>query len=196
MAAKVFSTTQTYEKPGFRIKVFMFVLLAAGLCLTLSGCRQSTPEHYWTDAKACLDDLRAVQDQIDSGRSHEQVAPYVVKAKITVQDFEKNHARHGVPELNREIRASLDAYLDAFVVDDTIFLNRPILQGSLIQQQLIARYPEIADRKDQSTGGLDAPAVLAIVRKKAQQHAEAVAKLIDSQEQITATLVAGNASKI
>lgn len=196
MAAKMFSTTQSYDKPGFWVKASLVVLLAAGLCLAMSGCRQSTPEHYWTDAKACLDDLRVVQDQIDSGRSHEQVAPYVVKAKITIQDFENNHARHGVPELNREIRAALDAYLDAFVVDDTIFLNRPILQGSLIQQQLIARYPEVADRRDQSTGGLDAPAVLAIVRKKAQQHAEAVAKLIDSQVQITAQRLVGKPSKI
>jgi hypothetical protein len=154
----------------------------AVLCLGLCGCSRSTPESYWRDARTCLDDLRTVQDQIDSGKTHEQIAPYVVKAKITIQDFEANHSRHGIPELNHEIRASLDAYLDAFIVDDTIFLNRPILQGSLIEQQLTTRYPEVADRKDQNTGGMDARAVLVIVRKKAQQHTEMVGKLIEESQ--------------
>src|SRR5207244_244876 len=145
------------------------IKLLIGLCLLTSTCKHSNPESYWRDARTCFNDLQTVQDQINAGHSHEEIAPYVVKAKITIEDFEKRYAGQGVPELNREIRASLDGYLDSFVVDDTIFLNRPILQGSLIQQQLTKRYPEVADRKEPDSGRLDALAVLAIVRQRAQQ---------------------------
>ena len=168
---------------------FSLIVILTVLCLVLSGCRRPTPDSYWRDAGDCLNNLRVVEQQLNAGRSHIEVAPYMVKAKITIDDFQTRYKEQGIEELNREIKLSLDAYLDAFTIDDTIYLNRPILPGSLIGQQLTTRYPEVADRKRPDSGEVDAPAILPIVRQKALQHAETARKLLEIRQKDAASNV-------
>ncbi|HZS43847.1 MAG TPA: hypothetical protein VFC63_01985 [Blastocatellia bacterium] len=138
----------------------------------MGGCKRSTPPAYWHDAETCLDDFQKIEDQIKAGKPHLEIAPYVVEAKVSIDKFERHYDGLGMDTLNRQLQSALDAYLDAFVVDDTIYLAQPILQGSVVEQRLTERYPEIAKVKISGSGEIDRPAALVILRNVAKQRAE------------------------
>jgi len=169
----------TYYRNLSGSKQFLSLIAAIALCL-VTGCSRQTPESYWRDAESCLDDLQKVDDQIEAGHSHAETAPDVVAAKIAIDKFERHYDGTGIVLLNRELQTALDACLDAFVIDDTINRSRPILLGSIVEQRLTQRYPELAGTKVPGSSELDGQAALVIVRKYATQHAKAAREIMAS----------------